>query len=35
MSEIKATSLGIEGRFVAPSSVDGCREDATFSAVLH
>ena len=34
MSEIKATSLGIEGRFAAPSVGGGCREDATFSAVL-
>ena len=34
MNEIKATSLGIEGRFSAPSVGGGCREDATFSAVL-
>jgi hypothetical protein len=34
MSEIKATSLGIEGRFAAPSVGGGCREDANFSAVL-
>jgi hypothetical protein len=34
MFEIKATSLGIEGRLVAPSSAGGCREDANFSAVL-
>jgi len=33
MSEIKKTSLGIEGRFAAPSVGLGCREDATFSAV--
>ena len=32
MSEIKLTSQGIEGRFTSPS-VNGCREDATFSAV--
>jgi hypothetical protein len=35
MSEIKATSLGIEGSFAAPSVGSGCREDATFSAVLN
>lgn len=35
MAEIKATSLGIEGKFSAPSVGGGCREDATFSAVLH
>lgn len=34
MSEIKATSLGIEGRFTAASVGQGCREDAQFSAVL-
>jgi hypothetical protein len=34
MSEIKATSLGIEGRFAAPSVALGCREDASFSAVF-
>jgi len=34
MSEIKATSLGIEGRFAAPSVGSGCREDATFSGAL-
>ena len=34
MSEIKATSLGIEGRYFAPSVGDGCTENATFSAVL-
>jgi len=33
LSEIKKTSLGIEGRFAAPSIGGGCREDATFSAV--
>lgn len=32
MSEIKLTSQGIEGRFTSPS-VNGCREDAAFSAV--
>jgi len=31
--EVKATSLGIEGRFAATLS-NGCREDANFSAVL-
>ena len=35
MTEIKATSLGLEGRFSAPNVGAGCREDATFSAVLH
>jgi hypothetical protein len=35
MTEIKATSLGIEGRLAAPSVGGGCREDATFSGVLH
>jgi hypothetical protein len=35
MSEIKATSLGIEGKFTSPTVGGGCREDATFSAVLH
>jgi hypothetical protein len=34
MYEIKATSLGIEGRFTAPSVGSGCQEDANFSAVL-
>jgi hypothetical protein len=34
LSEIKATSLGIEGRFSAPDVGGGCREDATFAAVL-
>ena len=34
MSEIKATSLGIEGRFAAPSVALGCREDASFSGAL-
>jgi hypothetical protein len=33
MYEIKATSLGIEGRFAA-TLPSGCREDANFSAVL-
>lgn len=32
--EIKATSLGIEGKLAAPSVGGGCREDAKFSAVL-
>jgi len=35
MSEIKATSLGIEGRFSAPDVGGGCREDATFGGPLH
>jgi len=35
MGEITATALGIEGRFSAPVSSGGCREDATFSGVLH
>jgi hypothetical protein len=35
MSQIKATSLGIEGILAAPSVGGGCREDATFSGVLH
>ncbi len=34
LSEVKATSLGIEGRFSAPNVGGGCREDASFSAVL-
>jgi hypothetical protein len=34
MSEIKATSLGIEGRFSAPSVGGECREDATFGGPL-
>jgi hypothetical protein len=33
MYEIRATSLGIEGRFAA-TLPGGCREDANFSAVL-
>ena len=32
--EVKATSLGIEGRFAATLPAVGCREDANFSAVL-
>ncbi len=35
MSEIKATAQGIEGKFTVPSAAFNCREDATFSAVLH
>lgn len=35
MSEIKATSLGIEGRFAAPDVGGGCREDATFGGPLN
>jgi len=34
ITELKATSLGIEGRLAAPSVGSGCREDATFSAAL-
>ena len=30
MSEIKATALGIEGRFVATGAFDNCRESASF-----
>jgi len=32
--EVKATSLGIEGRLAAGSVGEGCREDANFAAVL-
>jgi hypothetical protein len=35
MDEITATSFGLFGRFAAPSEPGGCREDASFSAVLH
>jgi hypothetical protein len=35
MTEIKATAQGIEGRFSSATVGGGCREDATFSAVLH
>jgi len=35
MSEIKATSLGIEGRFAASDVGGGCREDATFGGPLN
>jgi len=34
IGELKATNLGIEGHFSAPVVGGGCREDATFSAVL-
>ncbi|HEY2862705.1 MAG TPA: hypothetical protein VGK37_03670 [Casimicrobiaceae bacterium] len=34
VNEIKATNFGIEGRFSAPMVGQGCREDATFSAVF-
>ena len=34
LSQIKATSLGIEGVLAAPSVGSGCREDATFSGAL-
>jgi hypothetical protein len=33
--EITATTFGIEGRFSAVNVGGGCREDATFSGVLH
>jgi hypothetical protein len=35
MTEIKATAQGIEAKFSAPNVGGNCREDATFSAVLH
>lgn len=35
MSQIKVTSLGIEGRFAAPMVGGGCREDATFGGPSH
>jgi hypothetical protein len=35
MSNVKATALGIEGQFSAPSVGGGCREDAQFSATLN
>jgi hypothetical protein len=35
MTEIKATAQGIEGKISAPTVNGNCREDATFSAVLH
>jgi len=35
LSEIRATSLGIEGRIAAPTVGSGCREDATFGGPLH
>ena len=35
LDELRATSLGFEGRFSAAAVGGGCREDATFSAVLH
>ncbi len=34
LSELKATSLGIEGRLSATNVGGGCREDASFAAVL-
>jgi hypothetical protein len=34
LSEVKATSLGIEGRLFAPSVGAGCAESARFAAVL-
>src|SRR5262249_3203812 len=34
LTQIKATSLGVEGVLAAPSVGGGCREDATFSGVL-
>ena len=33
LSELRKTSLGIEGKFAAPSVGLGCREDAAFSAI--
>ena len=33
MNEIKATALGLEGRFSAPSVGGNCREDTQFSGV--
>jgi hypothetical protein len=33
MSEIKPTSLGIEGRYAAPNAGGGCAENANFAAV--
>ena len=35
IGELTATNLGIEGRFSAPNVGGNCREDATFSGVLH
>jgi hypothetical protein len=35
MYNVKATALGIEGQFSAPSVGGGCREDAQFSATLN
>jgi hypothetical protein len=35
MSQIKATSLGIEGRYLAPNVGGGCSETANFAAVLN
>jgi hypothetical protein len=35
IDELRATALGIEGRFSSPTVGGGCREDATFSGVLH
>ena len=32
---LRATALGIEGQFSAPSVGDGCREDARFTATLN
>ena len=34
VSEIKATTFGVEASFAAPDVGSGCREDATFSAVF-
>ena len=34
VTEIKATALGYEGRYVAPNVGGGCAEGATFAAVL-
>jgi len=35
IGEFAATNLGVEGRYSAPTVGGNCREDATFSGVLH
>ena len=35
VSDLRATPLGIEGQFTAPSVGGGCRETARFSATLN
>ena len=35
VSDVKITAQGIEGRFAAPDTGGGCREEARFSAVLY